>query len=45
MTQTGEYATSLVNRRVSYKNYRYFVEGSSDEDFTFIKDVVLDIDA
>ncbi len=32
-----------VNKRISYKNYREFVEESSDSDHTFIKDVVLDI--
>ena len=33
-----------VNKRISYKNYRDFVEGTSDEDYSFIKEVVLDND-
>ncbi len=33
-----------VNRQISYLNYKEFVEESTDEDFIFIKDVVLDID-
>ncbi len=33
-----------VNKQISYRNYREFVEGTSDEDITMIKDVVLDID-
>jgi len=33
-----------VNKRRSYVNYKEFVEGTSDEDYVFIKDVVLDIE-
>ncbi len=33
-----------VNKRITYKNYGDFVEESSDDDHSFIKDVVLDID-
>jgi len=34
-----------VNKQISYKNYRTFVEETADTDFAFIKDVVIDIDA
>lgn len=34
-----------INRQISFKNYQEFVEESSDYDFSFIKEVVLDIDA
>lgn len=33
-----------VNKQISYKNYREFVEDSRDDDFSYIKDVVMDID-
>ena len=33
-----------LNKRISYANYREFVEETSDQDHTFIKDVVIDID-
>lgn len=33
-----------VNKQISFKSYRAFVEESSDADFSFIKDTVIDID-
>lgn len=36
---------SSVNRQISYNNYKQFVDESSDNDISFIKDVVLDIEA
>ena len=33
-----------INRQISYSNYKQFIDESSDSDFYFIKDVVLDID-
>ena len=34
----------LVNRQISYQNYKQFVEETSDDDISFIKDKVLDIE-
>lgn len=34
-----------LNRKISYANYKEFVEETSDDDYSFIKDVVLDIDS
>ena len=32
-----------VNKAISYKNYKEFIEETSDNDYSFISDVVLDI--
>lgn len=35
----------MVNKQISYANYKEFVEETAESDFSFIKDVVIDIDA